>query len=88
MADQQIKVDPLKLTWDDLRERARNHTDLSEDKKRDAVLAFDVLQGIFGTPFFDDKQHPLFWFFFDRSGWRCEWAMSHTTVEIGRHRPS
>jgi hypothetical protein len=65
----------LILTWEELRERARKHTDLSEDNRRDAVLAFDTLQGIFGTSFFDDKKHPLFWFFFDRSGWRCEWAI-------------
>ena len=65
----------LTLTWDGLRERARNHNDLSDDNKREAVLAFDALQGIFGNSFFDDKKHPLFFFFFDRSGWRCEWAI-------------
>jgi hypothetical protein len=68
-------VSQLTLTWDDLRERARSHEDLSPDKRRDAVLAFDTLQGIFGTSFLGDKQHPLFWFFLDRSGWRCEWAI-------------
>jgi hypothetical protein len=65
----------FKLSWDNLRERAGNHKDLSENQKRDAVSAFDALQGVFGTSFLNDQQHPLFWFFFDRSGWRCEWAI-------------
>lgn len=64
----------LKLTWDDLRERARKHDGLSDDKKCEAVLAFDILQGLFGSSFFD-RQHPLFWFFLDRSAWRCKWAI-------------
>src|SRR4051794_18512444 len=70
-----LAMSDLTLSWDELRERARNHTDLTEDKKRDALQAFDTLQSIFGTTFFDDKDHPLFWFFSDRSGWRCEWAI-------------
>jgi hypothetical protein len=64
----------ITLTWDDLRERARNHSDLSAEQSRDAVLAFDVLQSFFGKAFFD-PEHTLFWFFLDRSGWRCEWAI-------------
>ena len=65
----------LKVSWDDLRERARTHIELSEGNKRDAMLAFDFLQSVFGIQFFEDKQHPLFRFFFDRSGWRHEWAI-------------
>src|ERR1051325_1684541 len=65
----------LTLTWDELREQARNHTELSEEKRRGAVQAFDTLQDIFGTAFFDEKKHPLFWFFFDQAGWGCEWAI-------------
>jgi hypothetical protein len=55
-----MTVNQLTLTWDDLRERARNHEELSADKRRDAVLTFDTLQGIFRTSFFGGKQHPLF----------------------------
>jgi hypothetical protein len=65
----------LTLSWSDLRERACNHNELSADQRRDAVLAFETLEDIFGTRFFNNKQHPLFFFFFDRSGWRCEWAI-------------
>jgi hypothetical protein len=77
----------LKLTWDDLRERARNHTDLSQEKKRLAAQAFDTLQGIFGTTFFDNKHHPLFFFFFDGSSWRCEWAIwfAHLLKSLRQH---
>jgi hypothetical protein len=64
----------LTLTWDDLRERARNHADLSAEQRSGAVLAFDALQSFFGNSFFNTK-HPLFWFFLDRSAWRCEWAI-------------
>jgi hypothetical protein len=71
----ETKMSELTLTWGELREQARNHKDLSNDKKRDAVLAFDALQGLFGVSFFDDKQHPLFYFFFNRAGWVFEWAI-------------
>src|SRR5882757_8517629 len=62
------------LTWDDLRNRARNHEDLSAEQKNDALAAFDFLQCDFGDSFFNIK-HPLFAFFIDRSSWRCEWAI-------------
>jgi hypothetical protein len=65
----------LTLSWDDLREQARNHAELSVEMRHDAVQAFDILQGLLGTTFFDNKQHPLFSFFYDHSGWRCEWAI-------------
>jgi hypothetical protein len=47
------------LTWDDLRNRARNHNDLSTEQKNDAVVAFDFLQSNFSDSFFQIK-HPLF----------------------------
>jgi hypothetical protein len=74
VTEQQIKPDHLKLTWDDLRGRASEQTELSGDKRRDAVAAFDTLQRIFGNSFLQ-KDHSLFFHFFDRSPWRCEWAI-------------
>lgn len=65
-------MNDLKVTWDDLRDRVRSHDDLSGDKKKKAIAAYDALENVFGESFFD-RQHPLFWFFLDRSGWRHEW---------------
>jgi len=62
------------LTWDDLRDRARNEKDLSADQRQDAVVAFNTLERIFGNALLD-KNHSRFFFFFDRSAWRAEWAI-------------
>jgi hypothetical protein len=63
----------LMLTWDQLRERSEVHTELTEAERCEAARAFTDLKRIFNDQFFD-MRHPLFLFFFDRSGWRCEWA--------------
>jgi len=62
------------LTWDKVRQRAREHDDLADNKKAEALVAYDALENIFGTAFLD-TEHPLFGFFADRSGWRHEWAV-------------
>jgi hypothetical protein len=64
----------LALTWDELLNRSRDNADLSERERRDAVQAFTELKDVFEDRFFT-IQHPLFAFFFDRSAWRCEWAI-------------
>jgi len=74
MADQKNETDPLKLTWDDLRDRARNEKGLSAEQQQDAVAAFYALERIFGNALLD-KDHSQFFFFFDRSAWRSEWAI-------------
>jgi hypothetical protein len=69
-----ILTDDIKLSWTDLRSRAQNHDELLDDTKRKAIAAYDKLENVFCESLFD-RQHPLFWFFVDRSGWRHEWAI-------------
>jgi hypothetical protein len=64
----------IELAWNDLRIRARNHDELSDDKKSKAIAAYNELEAVFGESFFSYR-HPLFQFFLDRSGWRHEWAI-------------
>jgi len=64
----------LTMTWAELKERYRNHEELSETERREASLACDELESIFENQFFDVK-HSLFSFFLNSAAWPAFWLI-------------